>query len=302
MQLVAIVFAGVLFVVLGAYYGLVVRPERALIERLAPRRTPRAKVFRDLLRIRDRLVPHHTAGLRVQRDDVGVGGACVHFVTVDRDRSLDARLRARRQTPRVLPEQITRRGVHRLDLVAVRVYEQHAVVKERCAFVRTVRQRPTPGGAQSADVRLVDLRQRAESLAVVASPPGGPFAGGGILQHRVSDRRVLVQRVQTARARGQRRERRQAAARSARRSGQQHRFELIDLGRQRFAIRCELILRHQVREEAHVLLEAQRSGRRRPGEGQPVEAEDVVKRGAIERRAVRRSVFEHVQSPTVHSA
>ena len=53
MELVVFVFVVVLVMILGAYYGLVVRSEQALMGRLQPRRQT-AKRFRDLLKIRDR--------------------------------------------------------------------------------------------------------------------------------------------------------------------------------------------------------------------------------------------------------
>jgi hypothetical protein len=81
------------------------------------------------------------------------------------------------------------------------VDEHHAVMHQRRDLVHAHRQRPAPGRAQRADIRAVDLLQRAVALRIVAAPPDQPVLRRRTAQHLVGDRR---QRIELRAARSER--------------------------------------------------------------------------------------------------
>ena len=131
-------------------------------------------------------------------------------------------------------------------------------MKQRCAFVGTVGQRPAPRCAQRADVVLVNLLEGAEPLAVVTTTPCRPLARWGAEAWRRS--RVCSCRADSRPPTGRQHGiGRQAAARPACGAWQQHRSELIDITRQLCGAGDQLILRHEIREQVGVLLGAERA-------------------------------------------
>ena len=163
-----------------------------------------------------RVIPHDIAGLHVERHHVRVRRRHVQPVPVEREAALDRRRAVTRQPSRVLPEQVARRRIDRLHLVAEAVHEHHAVVHERRRFIGAVRQRPAPGETQIGDVLPVDLRERAEAHVVGGAAPRQPVPVGGVREHAVGDGRDPIQRIQPRRGRWNGHAGREAAARSAR--------------------------------------------------------------------------------------
>ena len=100
----------------------------------------------------ERLVPRDFACLHFERDDVNIRGAEINLVAIDRDIAFDARIGALRQLPRILPEQIARGGIQRLNLVTESVHQHDSVVDQRCGFIGARRQRPGPRHAQVVHV------------------------------------------------------------------------------------------------------------------------------------------------------
>ncbi len=124
-----------------------------------------------------------------------VGSGYYEAVAVDRQIAPQVLAHIAGQRPRVLPEQITGRGVESLHVIPVGCGEDHTIVLQRCRLVLTVRQRPCPGHTQIADVGPGDLFQRAEALSVISAPPVEPFARRRILQKLVGDHGEVIQRI-----------------------------------------------------------------------------------------------------------
>src|SRR6516164_9974005 len=113
------------------------------------------------LRIGNSRVPHELARPRVQSDDVGVARGAEDLVFVDGDVSLNAfgarQGAARSPLGTILPYQVSRRGIKRLnDAVRVRQVDD-TVVDERCRFLRPVSHIPRPRELKALDVVPLDL-------------------------------------------------------------------------------------------------------------------------------------------------
>ena len=100
----------------------------------------------------ERLVPRNFACLHIERDHVNIRSAQIDLVAVDCDIAFDARIGAFRKLPRILPEQIARGGIQRLNFVAESVHQHDAIVDQRCDFICARRQRPGPRHAQIVHV------------------------------------------------------------------------------------------------------------------------------------------------------
>ena len=87
----------------------------------------------------------------------------------------------------VLPEQVARDRVERLDDVARIRHVHDAVVNERRALLAPARQAPRPDHAQLAHVPAVDGVERAVAPAVERPAPHQPVGRVGVLEHRVRD-------------------------------------------------------------------------------------------------------------------
>ena len=140
-------------------------------------------------------LPREPAGRRVEGVRVVVGAGRDDEVAVDGDVPL--RLRQPRRDvvvevvgppPAVLPEQVARDRVHRLDDVARVRHVEHPAVGQRRALLTARAERARPHHAQLADVVPVDLVEGAVAPAVEGAAPRQPVAGRGVLEHRVGDR------------------------------------------------------------------------------------------------------------------
>jgi hypothetical protein len=110
-------------------------------------------------------------------------------------------------------------SVERLHLVAIGVNEQHAVVKERRAFVRAVGQATSSMPVRSsATFCFVTCRKGLKPHAVRAATPRQPLACRRIGEKRIGHRREAVQRICFSWRRRKRHPAGEAAAWSPRRS------------------------------------------------------------------------------------
>ena len=139
------------------------------------------------------VIPHHLAGRRVERHDMGVGGRHEQLVLIDRHVALAERLAAfghqlLRQSPGILPDQVAGRAIDRLHLVGIVEDVEHAVMHDRRGLGGARRERPGPGHLQILDVVLVDLVERAVAPAVIGAPPHQPVGRIGLEQHRIGHR------------------------------------------------------------------------------------------------------------------
>ena len=98
-----------------------------------------------------------------------------------------------RQLSRVVPDEIARRGVERLQVIAAGVRDVHdSVVDERSELLRPLVHGPHPGQLQIANVAPVDLVERTVRLVVVGPMDHQPISGVGVPQHRVGNGDVVL--------------------------------------------------------------------------------------------------------------
>ena len=159
-----------------------------------------ARVAPALGPIGDGMIPHHLPGLGIERDDVGVRGRDVQIVSIDRHVALGQligilREQLGRKVALVFPDQVAGGAVERLDLVAVVIEEQHAIVDDRRRLGGTRVHRPRPRRLEVLDVVLVDLIERAVAVAVIGAAPHQPVRRRRIAQHLVRDRLEIFRRL-----------------------------------------------------------------------------------------------------------
>ena len=136
--------------------------------------------------------PHLPAGAGVERHEMGVGRRHEHLVVVERDiphrRGADERVRRNA----MLPDQLARLRVERLDHVC-RVRQEHgAAVHQRRRLVRAaVLHGPHPRQLQLFHRVARDRRERAVAPALIRAPRHQPVAGIGIAKHVGGDRHVV---------------------------------------------------------------------------------------------------------------
>ena len=133
--------------------------------------------------------PDFLAGAGVDGDDRGVIRGEEEAVAVERDVARGAAQRAciGREAVAVLPDEIARGRVDRLDFVVGVRQEHHALVHQRRCLVAALVHGHGPGEAQFAHVAAVHLRERAVALAVQGAAPAEPGTVGRVLQHRLGD-------------------------------------------------------------------------------------------------------------------
>ncbi len=181
---------------------------------------PGRLVGRVLRVVEDLGLPDEPARRRVEGEDVVVRAGVDDDVVVDGDVPVDADEAGDHvlggvvgHRPAVLPDEIARRGVERLDDVVGVRRVQHAVVDQRRALLAPLApERARPDQPQIGDVVAIDLLERAVAPAVERAAPHQPVAGGRILEHRVGNRHEAGRRLGE---RGARHERQHAVARAA---------------------------------------------------------------------------------------
>src|SRR5204863_276217 len=157
---------------------------------------PRA-VLRAVLVVEDVRLPDELAGLRVHRVRPTVGAVVEDQVVVDREVAVRAGGReiladVFGHGAAVFPDELAGHGVERLcDVVRVREVE-NPVVDERRALLVAGRERARPDEAELLDVARRDLLERAVAPVVQRAPPHEPVVGIRVREHRVRDRRDLV--------------------------------------------------------------------------------------------------------------
>src|SRR6185437_1555885 len=132
----------------------------------------------NLFRAQDLLIPQGRASLHIQGDDMAIGGGRVENVLINGKVSYNRRAPAmerRGQRSDILPEQIACPAIQRLNRVGA-LDEDNPVMNERCDFVPTRWQRPSPRLAQIAYIVGVDLMKRAIAQTVVSAPPSQPIS------------------------------------------------------------------------------------------------------------------------------
>ena len=144
--------------------------------------------------VEDLGVPHHLARLRVQREDVVVHAGIDDQLAVDGDVAVGVDQRADHvvaeivgAVPPVLPDQVARNRVYRLDDVARVRHEQHAVAHQRRPLLTTRLEGARPDHLEVGDVVPVHLVERAVTPAVERPAPHQPFVGTRVLELRVGD-------------------------------------------------------------------------------------------------------------------
>ena len=138
-------------------------------------------------------LPDQLAGAGIQRDDDVVPAHEVDVVAVERDAALALSVVGgerllRRQLVPVLPDQIARRSVDRLDHVAGIPEIHHAVVDERRRLVDAGLHRAGPDQLQILHVGLVDLVERAVAPRLIVAAMNQPVLRLGRPDDLVGDR------------------------------------------------------------------------------------------------------------------
>ena len=140
-------------------------------------------------------LPHHPAGLGVEREDVVVGAGVDDGRAVDGDVPVvlpqgveDVVGDVVGHLAAVLPHEVAADRVDGLDDVGGVRHVEDAAVGERRALLAPVGEGARPDHAQIADVVAVDLVEGAVAPAVEGAAPHQPVARRGVLQHLVGHR------------------------------------------------------------------------------------------------------------------
>ncbi len=143
-------------------------------------------------------VPHHLAGLGVERDDMVVGGGEIELVLPEADAAV-GRMQLEQvvgKLPLVAPIFVAGLRVQRDHLPHRGRYEHHAIVDDRRRLVAFDHAGGKgPDRCEILDVRGVDLVERAVALPVIGAPIEHPVAGFRIFQPLLGDRRVVLDRA-----------------------------------------------------------------------------------------------------------
>ena len=140
-------------------------------------------------------LPHHAPGLGVEGEDVVVGAGVEDRRAVDGDVPVvlpegveDVVADVVGHLAAVLPDQVAGDRVDGLDDVGGVRHVEDAAVGERRALLSPLGEGAGPDHAQVADVVAVDLVEGTVAPPVEGAAPHQPVAGGGVLEHLVSDR------------------------------------------------------------------------------------------------------------------
>jgi len=158
----------------------------------------------------DLLLPHHVAGVLVERDQLGVQRGEDHEVVVQRSAAVDhvaAGHDALGQAVLVLPQLPAGGGVQRKDARVGRGDEHLAVHDHRLGLLAALllaAEGEGPHGQQLRGVAGIDLLERRVALALGVDPPGEDvaFGCGFGLDHPVRDLRLGRRGGQTSRDEG----------------------------------------------------------------------------------------------------
>ena len=137
-------------------------------------------------------LPHLAPGSRLKTNDVVVRRRVDDQIVVDGNVAiggidLDELPDIGGKRPPMLPQQVARHRVDRLDDVVRVRHVHHAVVDQRRSLLAAVRQGAGPDHPQVRHIVPVDPIQRAVAPAVRCPPPREPVGGIRFVEHRVGD-------------------------------------------------------------------------------------------------------------------
>ena len=143
----------------------------------------------------DGRVPHHLAGLGIERDHVGIDGADVHAVLPERHAPVGGMEleQVLRQILLVAPEQVARLGVEREDLLLRGRHEHDAVVDDRWRLVALGHAgRERPDRHELLDVRRGDPVEGTVPPAAIVAPVHQPIVRLRVEEPLLGHRAVLA--------------------------------------------------------------------------------------------------------------